>query len=66
MGLSFQVLFFYKGNVGGGMKVEVSYMNHILRKLEFQLGRRRKDKRWNSQNLRGERYLRSLLAELAT
>ena len=36
MGLSFQVLFFYKGNVGGGMKVEVSYMNHILRKLEFE------------------------------
>lgn len=35
MGLSFQALLFYKGNVGGGMKVEVSYMNHILRKLEF-------------------------------
>lgn len=36
MGLSFQALLFYKVNVGGGgMKVEVSYMNHILRKLEF-------------------------------
>ena len=30
--LSFHALFFYKGNVGGGMEVEVSYMNHILRK----------------------------------